>query len=264
MLGERIGEGRTAEIYAWGEQVVKLFRSEFPASNLDYEYKIALAVQEAGVNAPLVGEIVEVDGRRGIVYQRVDGVSILRLIAAKPWQMMTLARQFAETHALMHERTSQVLPPVREKLRQEIQGAPLLDEIARTEILRRLEHLPYGDSVCHGDYHPNNVILSRRGPVVIDWTDARRGDRLADVARTSLLFSLSSAPPGVNPVARRVVQLVRNVFYSIYLNRYRQLLPFDYAALAAWMLSVAAARLNERIPGEETALLALIQASLQS
>ncbi|TMA37195.1 MAG: aminoglycoside phosphotransferase family protein, partial [Deltaproteobacteria bacterium] len=43
-----------------------------------------------------------------------------------------------------------------------------------------LETLPDGDQLCHGDMHPGNIMLSRRGPMVIDWTNARRGHPAAD------------------------------------------------------------------------------------
>lgn len=46
------------------------------------------------------------------------------------------------------------------------------------------------------DFHPDNVLLAARGPVIIDWPDATRGQPLADVARTSLLLRLGGLPPG--------------------------------------------------------------------
>jgi aminoglycoside phosphotransferase (APT) family kinase protein len=263
-IGARIGQGRTAEIFEWGDgTVVKLFRSELPRDWVDYEYGIARAVQDAAVNAPFVGELVEVDGRRGIVYERVDGESVLRRFKAKPWQVTSLATQFAESHALMHTRTTTALPLAAERLARNIKRAPHLTEETRAEILRRLDVLPVGETVCHGDYHPDNVILSPRGPVVIDWTNAMRGDPLADVARTSIIFTASPLLD-TNPVMRVVTRLLRNLFYTTYLNRYRQLRQFDYAELSKWMLPFAAARLDERISGEEETLLSIIQSSLYS
>jgi aminoglycoside phosphotransferase (APT) family kinase protein len=110
--------------------------------------------------------------------------------------------------------------------------------------------------VCHGDFHPDNVILAPRGLVVIDWTNAVRGDSLADVARTSVMLTLS-------PLSSPLMRVFRNTFYAFYLRRYRQLRPFNHADLARWLLPVAAARLDERIPGEETALLNLIQTAIR-
>jgi len=46
------------------------------------------------------------------------------------------------------------------------------------------------------DLHPENVMLSPAGPVVIDWTNARAGDRALDVAMTWVIGATSGGVPG--------------------------------------------------------------------
>jgi aminoglycoside phosphotransferase (APT) family kinase protein len=53
---------------------------------------------------------------------------------------------------------------------------------------------PEGSSLLHLDLHPLNVILGPSGPVVIDWTNARRGEAAADVALTWILMSAGTIP----------------------------------------------------------------------
>lgn len=66
--------------------------------------------------------------------------------------------------------------------------------------------------MCHGDYHPGNIILSPRGPVVIGWITACHGNAVADVARTVLLFRIGALPEGT-PLAQRVMTpLIRQAF----------------------------------------------------
>lgn len=45
--------------------------------------------------------------------------------------------------------------------------------------------------LLHMDLHPGNVVLTSRGPVVIDWTNARDGHPDLDLALTSLLLALT-------------------------------------------------------------------------
>ena len=67
-LGQRIAEGRQAEIYRWGEtQVVKLYRNAVSLDVAEYEASITRAVHATGLPVPAVGEIVEVDDRVGLV-----------------------------------------------------------------------------------------------------------------------------------------------------------------------------------------------------
>ena len=53
-----------------------------------------------------------------------------------------------------------------------------------------------GQSLLHLDLHPDNVLMSPTGPVVIDWTNARAGDPDTDVALTWLIAETSGGPMG--------------------------------------------------------------------
>ncbi len=50
-----------------------------------------------------------------------------------------------------------------------------------------------GNFVLHRDLHPLNVLMTKDGPVVIDWANAARGDPAYDVADTWVLFASGDA-----------------------------------------------------------------------
>ncbi len=259
MLGERLAEGRTAEVFAWGEtQILKLYREWCPLSWVEHEWRIARIVQEAGLDVPSVSEMIQTGGRGGLIYERVEGPTQLGLMLAKPWMLLGVARQLAALHAQIHQCAVPALPPLREKLETRIRAAEALPASDRDKALAALEKLPDGEALCHGDFHPNNILISPRGPIVIDWTDAARGCPLADVARTSLMIHLAAPSSSAE---RLLVLFGRRLFHAAYLRRYFQLRPDSRAALSAWMLPVAAARLEDGIPEEQSRLLALIRAA---
>jgi aminoglycoside phosphotransferase (APT) family kinase protein len=70
----------------------------------------------------------------------------------------------------------------------------------------------------HGDLHPMNVILTNRGPVVIDWEGAKLGPRDADVAITWLLIEIGE-PGEVPGLVRPVVGLIRSQLLRAFLAR---------------------------------------------
>jgi uncharacterized protein (TIGR02172 family) len=255
--GALIGRGRAAEVFEWDDgRVVKLFHPGVPPSWPRHEWETTRAVHASGVACPEVGDLVEVGGRHGILYERIDGPPLLSVIARRPWRVVWAARLMAQLHAGMHACRSDQLPPARERLRAAIERAPDLPADDRQAALRALESLPDGDRVCHGDFHPDNIVLSRRGPVVLDWANASRGCPEADAARTSLMLQIGEPPSGT-PL-RPLIDLLRRALHAMYLSRYRRLRGVGQARIDAWMLPVAAGRADERIVEERGRLLALI------
>ena len=259
--GERIAGGRTAEIFAWGDGcVLKLLRPGYPAEDAVREAATARLVQAAGVPVPAVHAVIEVAGRTGIVTERVDGPSMLQALSAHPGRILRYARLLADLQATLHACVTSDLPSGRRRLSAAIADAAALPVSWKEAAWGALARLPEGAALCHGDFHPANIILSPRGPVILDWMDASAGHPLADVARTALLLQLGGLPP--ETPRRWMIILLRRVFYAAYLNRYLRRRAADRRVLAAWHGPVAAARLAEQVPGEERALLRRVAATV--
>ncbi|MEV4275204.1 phosphotransferase family protein [Actinoplanes xinjiangensis] len=52
-----------------------------------------------------------------------------------------------------------------------------------------------GDRILHRDLHPENVMLTSRGPVVIDWHNAAHGRPAVDVCLTAVIMAQVAASP---------------------------------------------------------------------
>jgi tRNA A-37 threonylcarbamoyl transferase component Bud32 len=255
--GSLLAEGRSAEVYAWGEdKVLKLYRSGFPPGVAEYEYCKALASQEIGFAVPAIGELVSVDGRAGITYQRVEGPTMLQALRKVPWKLFPLSLQLAALQVDMHNRRVTNLPVSHDVLARKIQNASPLDQSTQNAILYHLSQLPQSNKLLHGDFHPNNILLSKDGPVIIDWIDATMGHPMADVARTSLITRIALPPPST--LLEHMTLLMSRLFHLIYINHYFKLSPFNKADLKPWLLPVTAGRLSEEIPHEIEVLVRLV------
>jgi len=96
-----------------------------------------------------------------------------------------------------------------------------------------------GDRVLHLDLHPANVILSPKGPVVIDWANAGRGPAGLDPALAIAIFA--SARANADDTERRYIDEFIRAFAS----------RFDRGELEAWLphaLEVRAADRNVTDP----------------
>lgn len=256
-----IGAGRQAEILEWGEgRALKLYRRAEAEGDARLEAENTRCAHRAGASAPAVYEAVSLEGRPGVVYERVEGPTMLARLIAQPWRVNGLARQMAEVHAHMHRCSGAGLPAQADRVRglaQWIAAQSIFAPALKATLLRAAHALPDGDRLCHGDLHPDNVLLTARGPRVIDWMNAWCGHPLADVARTSVILSLGDPPPGF--VQRVFIAVFRSLFQALYLRHYFDA-QTDYARadLRAWELPLAVARLADGIAEERARLMRFI------
>lgn len=259
-LGPRIAEGREAEIFAWEDgAVLKLYRGS--PNGLEFEAGALGAIAAAGGPAPRLLGRVEVDGRPGLIIERVDGDDMLALIARAPWRMARLARSLAQAHATVNRIVAPSgLPDLKTMLDMRIRGVSLRPELA-SFALESLEKTPDGDRLCHGDFHPGNVIVTREGVSVIDWPNATRGHPGADFARTAYLVTAGDPPP-LPPHVKAMVLIGRRLFASIYAGKYRRLMPVDRALVRHAGIAHVAARIWEGIEVERPKLIAILEKAL--
>jgi Phosphotransferase enzyme family len=260
--GPLIGQGRTAEIYAWQDhQILKLFYASFPPQLAQFEMEKSRVISGLDLPTPKFYGMVEIDGRKGLIYERVEGVSMLKMINSRPWSLLRLARQLAELHTTIHQQDGTGLPSMRPALEATIQRVTSLSVNLSAKVMQLLQDLPDGKALCHFDFHPDQVMMTAKGPVILDWMTAYQGDPRADVARTIVLFKVGQVPYG-GLVMRTIINTWRGLFLETYISRYLELHPgFTREAFTPWLIPVAAARLDERIPGEDQALLGIIEAS---
>ena len=126
-----------------------------------------------------------------------------------------------------------------------VEAAADFSENERIAAETSLAALPDGGILCHGDFHPTNILFSEHGPVIIDWIGATRGHRYADVARTSVMFQSAELPKESSVLIRLMFWFSRRLLHDTYLRRYLQICggtrndieqwrPAQEAAASAW------------------------------
>src|SRR3954467_12040691 len=241
--GKIIGKGLTSVVYASGEgKALKLFEKWVQPFKVRREFAITKALHEAGLPVPAVYEVLEQNGQLGIVFERIDGISLYRSVQARPWRLFGSARMLATLHAQLHAVTAPAeLPTQREQLAGWIDAAadysPAQKEAARAQ----LACLPSGAAVCHGDFHPENILLSRRGPIIIDWFAGTRGHPIGDVARTCMLFERANLPEDAALYMKALLKCARTALHRTYLKHYFKLRPGGREQIEDWRLPQMAA-----------------------
>ena len=99
----RLGGGREAEVFAWDDgQALRLARDSAHAGRMEREALALAAAHAAGAPVPAVLGRVTVDGRPGVVVDRIDGADLLALLGRRPWLIRSIGRSCGALHAHLH------------------------------------------------------------------------------------------------------------------------------------------------------------------
>ncbi len=247
-----IAQGNTAEIYEVGEgKILKLYREGLHASLASQEYENSKAVYETlGELVPKVYDRIEYEARQGIIYEKIEGKDMLKMILSDILHISRYSRQMAKYHVDIQREVTKTLPLVKDKLKRDIEAVIELDEDEKRRILDILTKLPEGNVLCHMDFHPGNILLREKKPVIIDWMTACVGNPCADVARTSVMLQVAVIP-GVPRFVNYLLGLSKRRIFRCYIAQYLQITGFNMDQVKEWYLPIMAARLREWIPESE-------------
>ncbi|MBE5876875.1 MAG: aminoglycoside phosphotransferase family protein [Lachnospiraceae bacterium] len=183
-MGILIAKGNTAEVFEYeNHKVCKLFRTGYPREYVELEYRNAHVMYQEGLPVPMVYEIVERNSRCGIIYERVQGESLYNLFLQ---DREAAFEKFIHTQREFLKQESKELLSYKDFMMESMKRADFKGE----DLIEKILKLPDGDSICHGDFHPGNVMVKADGTVVvIDFMNVCRGRWEYDVARTYVILS---------------------------------------------------------------------------
>ncbi|MDP5276531.1 aminoglycoside phosphotransferase family protein [Chengkuizengella axinellae] len=251
-----IGQGRQAEIYEYEEnEVVKLFHKDTNQDDISFEYKMSKFVHTSGLEVPYVSRMIEVGDRKGIVFERLEGKTILETVSKQPLKFVTMAKQMANLHYSIHQVSSLELPSQKERMEHTILNADLLSPPQKEKVIKYLYQLPDENVICHGDFHPDNVMITSIGAKTIDWPNVSRGHHLSDVTRTLLMLKYGILPEHSPTLIKLLDKVGKKQFYFLYLKTYLSLSGDSMNEIKKWEVPVAAARLADGVPDEEKQLI---------
>ena len=182
--GPLIGAGRSADVYdIGGDRVLRRYRD--PSASAEREAAVMRWLAGAGYPVPVV---YDADGP-DLVMGRLDGPTLRGSMAARPWTLWSAGTLLAGLHQRLHALDA--------------------SQLAASGIVGR--RAGEGDQLVHLDLHPENVILTADGPVVIDWANVAIGDGAFDVAYVWAVLAIATLPGRgadrlLNAVGRRVLR----------------------------------------------------------
>ena len=178
-------------IYRDGDLCIKVFNTpEYSKEGVLNEALNQARIETTGLDVATIHEVTMVDGKWAIVLDYIPGKTLAQLMEENPERLDEYLNLFVDLQISIHEKRCPTLTRLKDKMRNKI-SLTTLDATTKYDLHTRLEGMPKHNKVCHGDFHPSNVIIRPDGsPCIIDWAHVTQGNASADAARTFLLFSL--------------------------------------------------------------------------
>lgn len=234
-LEKKLAEGKNNIVYQNGELAVKVFKEKYPKADVLSEALITAQIEDIGLNIPKIKEVSVIDGKWAITMDYVPGKTIEQLMKENPDKKEEYLNMMVDLQIEMHSKTCPILKKLRDKMYERINNLDSLDDAKKYELLTRLDGAPKHKKLCHGDFTPQNVIISDIDgkPYIIDWNHATIGNASADIARSYLWLSLY-----MPDIADK------------YMETFCRKTNTDKVYVQKWLPVVAAARLYNNIPEE--------------
>ncbi len=190
-LGRQLATGRTADIFAYGnDSVAKVLRDSMPGEWALIEFDLARRIHGLDLPTPEPRAVLDLGGRQAVVFERVDGPSMQTAVIAGHMAVTDAADLLADIHRqVLACEPPPGMPSAADRLAAKILLVDAITEGERRAGRQLAYSLCTGWCLLHGDLHPNNVIMAESGPVIIDWYDASVGPPVTDIARSNLLMS---------------------------------------------------------------------------
>jgi aminoglycoside phosphotransferase (APT) family kinase protein len=222
--GPLIASGRDCDIYDYGPGLV--LRRARDGRSMANEARIMEYARERGYPVPAVEELSH-DGS-DLVMERIEGRSMLAIASHRPWTIRQQGAVLADLHNRLHE-------------------------IEAPDFVRP-SPVGAGDRLIHLDLHPLNVIISAKGPVVIDWPNAASGDAAVDIGVAWLLLAAAEIPAG------RLMASALGFGRSLLINRF--LASFELTSVKAQLRAVMEWKIRDAniLPDEQLAMRRLVAA----
>lgn len=175
--------GNTAEVSDYdAEKVCKLFYPGIPYEYVQQEYENAKKLIELGVRVPKAFEIIDRDGRYGIIYEKIHGKPMREYMDRE-----SMFERFITEHKKLLSISTDALIPYQDILITMIRGRG--NRESAEDFREEIQSLPNGNTLLHGDYHPGNIMIAEDEEfVIIDLLNVCHGPKEYDVARTFFLL----------------------------------------------------------------------------
>lgn len=188
---EMIGRGACGECYRIDDEtIIKLYYNNTHIESIEHEKSLAKKAFVMGIPTAISYDIVEANGRKGVVYELIKSKTLGELIRADNTKLDEYVKMYADTCKKVHmiHTSDTEIPSFKEVNRADIANVTGITDEERQYLHRFLDLVPEADTCIHGDLNINNIMVQGDECCLIDMGELSTGIPMFDISR--ILFSM--------------------------------------------------------------------------
>ena len=186
---ELIGRGANGEVYRLDDEtIVKLFAETASLDVIEREKALSQKAMTYGIPTAITFEIVKCGSRYGAVFELLNAKTLSGVIKQDPAAFDTYADTYADLYKSLHDTAvkSDDFPSIKNIYYDYIDDCRDWYTPEQLDTLRRIvDSIPDRDTLIHGDYHANNIMVVDGELMLIDMGDLSYGHPIFDFLATA-------------------------------------------------------------------------------
>ena len=261
-----IASGGQADIYELdNDRILRVLRNPEDKTFALAEFSVMKTLKKMGKEVPMVYDFVNVEGRAAIVMERIYGETMLIQMKKNLYKLFAQVKKLA---SLQIESAGSAkglnLTSIKQRARHLISKAEMLDSEMKKFVIDIIDELPDGEDICHGDFHPGNIIISGDKYYIIDWFGVTAGRKLSDIAHTFILLKNTPKIENISKMEHLITKTIGNRIAGSYISNCNKIEPFEWSEFSKWMVVRAAERVFYGMPSEKANLIRFIRKSMEA
>ena len=196
---EVIGRGACGECYRIDDEtIIKLYYGNAATEWIEHEKALAKKAFVMGIPTAISYDIVEANGRKGVVYELIKSKTLGELIRSDRSRLDEYVRMYVDICKKVHSihTNDPEIPSFKEQNRADIANIRGITEKERTCLHRFLDLVPDGSTCIHGDLNINNIMVQDGECCLIDMGELSTGTPLFDLSRIVFSMVYANTAPG--------------------------------------------------------------------
>lgn len=189
-----IGAGACGECYRIDDEtIIKLYYPKVSKQEIENEKALSKKAFVMGIPTAISYDIVESDGRTGVIYELINSKTLGELMRSEPENLEKYIDMYADVCRQVHSVKCDdgSLPTFKEINRADIKNVTGITEEEREYLHRFLDLVPEYPNCIHGDLNINNIMVQNGECCLIDMGEFSTGIPMFDISR--ILFSMQFA-----------------------------------------------------------------------